>query len=126
MQPQPNNGTLRLPLKPVGSHDAENQQETPADPPHPETTHSTQFVHASRPTKIVASSSIVVGVDEPTGSPTSTSTEVPAAEPTKDGGKPEGDGKDEGSGSVGDTVKGWWDWITDKVGGLWDTITGSG
>lgn len=130
MQPQPNNGTLRLPLKPVGIHDSENQQETPADPPPPETTiHPTEFVHPTRPTKPEASSSSpsVVSVDRPTRPPKPTSTEVPAAEPTKDSGKDDG-GEEEGNGdeSVGDKVKGWWDWFTDKVGGVWDKITGSG
>lgn len=130
MQPQPNNGTLRLPLKPVGIHDSENQQETPADPPPPETTiHPTEFVHPTRPTKPEASSSSpsVVSVDRPTRPPKPTSTEVPSAEPTKDSGKDD-EGEKDGNGdeSVGDKVKGWWDWFTDKVGGVWDKITGSG
>lgn len=135
MQPQPNNGTLRLPLKPVGSHDSENQQETPADPPPAETTHHpTEFVHPTRPTKPEASSlsssssSSVASVDRPTRPSKPTSTEVPEAEPTKDTGKEGGDkeGNGDGDGSVGEKVKGWWNWFTDKVGGVWDKITGSG
>ncbi|KAJ5404405.1 Type I phosphodiesterase/nucleotide pyrophosphatase/phosphate transferase [Penicillium cosmopolitanum] len=43
IEPIPNNGTLRLPLKPVGLHSDEDAPiiETPSDPPEPEVTNTT-------------------------------------------------------------------------------------
>jgi predicted AlkP superfamily pyrophosphatase or phosphodiesterase len=126
IEPQPNNGTLRLPLKPVGSHDAENQQEPPADPPSPaETSHPTKFVHPERPTIPGAPApnptpTPVLTVDQPTMPSKPSSTQTDAAQPTH--AAKEGD-EDE---SVEGAIKGWWDWFTDKVGGVWDKITGSG
>ncbi|RFU32419.1 hypothetical protein B7463_g3912, partial [Scytalidium lignicola] len=38
LEPRPNNGTLRLPLKPVGLHTAETSPADPADPPHSDST----------------------------------------------------------------------------------------
>jgi hypothetical protein len=33
LDPKPNNGTIRLPLKPVGTHSPDTTPETPSDPP---------------------------------------------------------------------------------------------
>ncbi|KAK2590881.1 hypothetical protein QQS21_011435 [Conoideocrella luteorostrata] len=128
MEPKPNNGTLRLPFKPVGSHDLEDQHEQPADPPPSNTVEPTQFVHPTRPSK--PESTVVTSQhDDQPERPVkaSSSTGAAASQPTKDGGEEKGEGSQKGGDkSVGDAVKGWWDWFTDKVEGVWDTITGSG
>lgn len=168
MEPQPNNGTLRLPLKPVGTHDDTKPQETPEDPPPQESSaHPTEFVptrptkprpsspaigvdpppppsasasepsspaadahQPTRPTKPKASSSLAIADDEPkrpTRPPKISSTGTqPAAQPTEGGGNRDDEQAADEDGSVGDKAKGWWGWITDTVGGIWDSITGSG
>ncbi|KAG8420662.1 hypothetical protein J3459_010878 [Metarhizium acridum] len=168
IEPQPNNGTLRLPLKPVGTHDDTKPPETPEDPPPPQesSVHPTEFVptrptkpqasspaigvdlppppssasasepslpaadthQPTRPTKPKASSSPAIADEpkRPTRPPKPSSTEEPAAEPTKGRGNRDDEQVADEDGSLGDTVTGWWGWITDAVGGIWDRITGSG
>jgi hypothetical protein len=52
----PNNGTLRLPLKPVGLHSDEDTPiiETPSDPPEPEATNTTTRASNTTPTPTTA------------------------------------------------------------------------
>ncbi|KFG80437.1 ectonucleotide pyrophosphatase/phosphodiesterase family member 1 [Metarhizium anisopliae] len=168
MEPQPNNGTLRLPLKPVGTHDDTKPQETPEDPPPQESpAHPTEFVptrptkprpsspaigvdpppppsasasepsspaadahQPTRPTKPKASSSLAIADDEPkrpTRPPKISSTGTqPAAQPTEGSGNSDDEQAADEDGSLADKAKGWWGWITDTVGGIWDSITGSG
>ncbi|KAJ5352792.1 Type I phosphodiesterase/nucleotide pyrophosphatase/phosphate transferase [Penicillium brevicompactum] len=102
VDPLPSNGTLRLPLKPVGLHSDENTPvlETPADPPAQTTT-------AEGPSAQTPTSST-----QPTNSPS----ESPTADDESDSGK---------GGS-------WWDSLWDKVddikdwaGGVADAIKGN-
>ncbi|KAG6020813.1 hypothetical protein E4U41_002711 [Claviceps citrina] len=169
--PQPNNGTLRLPLTPIGSHTTENQQPPPADPPLlPTTTTTTTTI-----TTTSSSSSSVPPPPPSTPSNTAqsarphpvalsdTSTQPPRPHPIpppqtthaddapprpvkatspggaatatsvshvdgKGGGGGGGGGHDDGDGAslLGAKVQGWWDWLTDQVGEVWDAVTGSG
>lgn len=119
IQPQPNNGTLRLPFKPVGSHGPGNQPE-PADPPPSSTIRPTEFVPPARPVKPTISSTS--REDGPSRPVKASSSLVPIPAQT---GTTEGKNEEKADGSIGAKVKGWWDWLTDKVGGVWDTITSS-
>lgn len=92
--PQPNNGTLRLPLKPVGAHSPETTPEEPLDPlpsHNPSTSEPTSTVDPSIDRPIVSD---VPGVDRPVISrPTETPTtsNVPGSpEPTGEGGAGDG------------------------------------
>ncbi|RDA95380.1 hypothetical protein CP533_3509 [Ophiocordyceps camponoti-saundersi (nom. inval.)] len=50
MAPKPNNGTLRLPLKPIGKHDEEDAETEPEDPPPTSTALEPTQVVPQRPT----------------------------------------------------------------------------
>ncbi|PNY27182.1 pyrophosphatase/phosphodiesterase [Tolypocladium capitatum] len=123
MVPKPNNGTLRLPLKPIGTHKPDDRPEQPADPPHPSTAEpptAGPSKHPERPTRPATPTQH----ERPTPSPTPPQTQEPA--PPSDGNdKNQGDDDGKDSGSIKDKVKGLWDWLTDKVGHLWDKITGT-
>lgn len=105
--PQPNNGTLRLPLKPIGQHEVEVT--VPDDP-------VTSYT--------VTSSDI----ERPTPPPAPTVAEVsqsaPAAEPTK---QPEDEKTPEDKGNKGildTTLNDVWDWITGTADDVWHKIVG--
>lgn len=100
MDPLPSNGTLRLPLKPVGLHSDETAPvlETPSDPPVHTTTTAGPPVQTS----------------EPSATPTKAASESPSAD--------EGDDK---KGSWWDTI---WDKVDDFkdwAGGVADAIKGN-
>ena len=138
--PAPNNGTLRLPLKPIGLHDgsATNGLEPPADPvethaatsPKPEPTTNTIVANpvstsGSESTAPATNPILVnpvaptntVGVDQP----------VPTPQPSQ---QPSGSGSDSGSdsgnhdSSTVDKVQDFWDWFSGKVTGWWGKVTG--
>ncbi|RCI12075.1 hypothetical protein L249_0730 [Ophiocordyceps polyrhachis-furcata BCC 54312] len=50
MTPRPNNGTLRLPLRPIGKHDEDDTESEPADPPPTSVAHETSQMSPQRPT----------------------------------------------------------------------------
>ncbi len=99
--PKPNNGTLRLPLKPIGIHADEDNVEEPQDPvptnapqrPTPAASHSDQ--NAAAPTQVA---------------------ENPATPPSSE---PEGSGSDEGNGNGGSKVKGLFDFLKDSAKDAW-------
>jgi hypothetical protein len=139
MTPQPNNGTLRLPLKPIGIHKPE---ETPGEQADPPTADSSASEAPKRPTIAVPPSE----VPRPTmpGKPSETPAhqgdqedanagddkgikehEDEDQDQDKDGDKDENDKDEDGPG-------GWWDWVKDKahyvwhkVGHAWEKVTGS-
>ncbi len=133
MVPKPNNGTLRLPLKPVGQHRPEDTPEVPADPPQSSETHSPSDAPL-RPTH--PGQLTVIERPTPPGQPTISERPTIPAKPTKTEEKlgetppPSNDDKgtddddDDDDGLVG-KVKGFWDWFTGKVEHLWDKIAGS-
>ncbi|KAH7316599.1 alkaline-phosphatase-like protein [Stachybotrys elegans] len=128
MTPQPNNGTLRLPLKPIGLHKPE---ETPGEQADPPTADHTASEAPKRPTVAVPPSE----APRPTmpGKPSETPAHQGGQQDQNAGGDKGGkdDGEDEGKGDKGDEddddegPAGWWDWIKDKVGHVWHKITGS-
>ncbi|KAM0255819.1 hypothetical protein ACHAQJ_005406 [Trichoderma viride] len=145
LTPKPNNGTLRLPLKPIGTHDSADEPKVPEDPvtSYSITSSSSQAAKTktierpSVPPKPTTSSAVPL---KPTTSstaplkpsttsttllePHTTTTSSGAAEtPTQ---KPQDDTEDEEapSDSIKDKVKGIWDWFSDKVDKVWHKITG--
>ncbi|KAF2088229.1 nucleotide pyrophosphatase family protein [Saccharata proteae CBS 121410] len=116
--PKPNNGTLRLPLKPVGLHSDDDAEpsELPEDPPTsgPATssvvsssaTSTVLGAESEAPTSIamsVAPSNINVS---PTSTTTNTSPSAETGSPNEDG----SENDDEKSKSAK-----WWEWFVDKV-----------
>jgi hypothetical protein len=110
LNPAPNNGTLRLPLKPVGLHNDpdDSPNETPTDPvgihsltsePPSAATMSGVFASLS---SLAASASGFESTTPPVeaGSPSSTSPSVTSSAPPATSSK------------AGDH---WWDWFTDKA-----------
>ncbi|CAI7593974.1 unnamed protein product [Penicillium bialowiezense] len=95
VDPLPNNGTLRLPLKPVGLHSDENTPVlgTPADPPAQTTTS-----------------------EGPSAQPTNPPSEAPTADHQSDG-----ESNDESNGEKGES---WWDTLWNKVDGVKDWAEG--
>ncbi|GAO16064.1 uncharacterized protein UV8b_02284 [Ustilaginoidea virens] len=145
IQPRPNNGTLRLPLKPVGVHDAAAQPELP-DPPPPALSASQDAPgRASAPTSVAAPPQPTSGAtpDQPPASShdgpgrasssfssSSSSSSIPvAAAPPGPASQAASAGADAAApgdaSSIGDRLKGWWGWLADKLGHAWDSITGS-
>ncbi|KAK8148367.1 hypothetical protein G3M48_010344 [Beauveria asiatica] len=134
--PQPNNGTLRLPLKPDGTHTDEVAEEQ--DP-----VLTKDATESALPFTSTQSSSTSGSTTEAQPSPTLvTGTEAPAApeetEPAKkdseDDGEEQTDETDEGNGeekdpgilgSLADAVGDAWDWISEQAGKVWDDITGA-
>ncbi|KAL2158390.1 hypothetical protein VTH06DRAFT_4438 [Thermothelomyces fergusii] len=140
IKPAPNNGTLRLPLKPIGLHDdsAAKGMDTSADPVDAHTISSSRAglrptsadtVNPARTSSGPTSSapttapSKSIGVDQP----------VSPASPTRPTQAPSGSGNgsddDQDDFSAVDTVeskvKEFWDWFTGKVSTWWGKVTGN-
>ncbi|CAM1501806.1 Fc.00g037900.m01.CDS01 [Cosmosporella sp. VM-42] len=184
IEPKPNNGTLRLPLKPIGLHNPGDTPETPEDPvstvkpttsaepsakpessikperptipekPPPErpTVHErpSQPARPTVPEKPSAQEK-PTEVEQPTqpakpetpAAPEKpTEAEKPAqpsapSQPTKPGKAtqytttatptvPSPSSGSDGGDDVQEEVKGFWEWLTDKVDKIWDKVTSSG
>uniref|UniRef100_A0A8H7NL24 Uncharacterized protein n=1 Tax=Bionectria ochroleuca TaxID=29856 RepID=A0A8H7NL24_BIOOC len=114
LEPAPNNGTLRLPLKTVGIHKPEDTPEVPQDPvtttkaPEKPTTSA-----KPQPTTTTAS-----GSKEDSKKPDHPG-EGGGDKPSHDDGGDKDEGEDDSSGN------GLWSWIKHKVGSIWHKITGS-
>ena len=136
--PAPNNGTLRLPLKPIGLHDdpSTNVLDTPADPvqethtistaPAPEPTNPVQANPVTTSSAELAAPTVAVGVDQPVPQPQPT--DQHSGSDSDDSGSDsdsDSDSDDEDDAeSAADKVKGFWDWFTGKVGKWWGKVTG--
>ncbi|KAL6854239.1 Phosphodiest domain-containing protein [Trichoderma novae-zelandiae] len=140
VRPKPNNGTLRLPLKTIGTHDAEEDPKTPEDPVtsysiSPTSSQSVKTQTIPRPTvppKPTTTSTSTALPKTPSTSTTSSPllkphttssaiVETPTQEPQN------GEAEEDPSGSLKDTVAGVWDWISKELGNVWHKITdGSG
>ncbi|KAL7800023.1 alkaline-phosphatase-like protein [Trichoderma ceciliae] len=127
LTPKPNNGTLRLPLKPIGTHASEDEPKVPEDP-----VASYSTVSASSPaakTKAIERPSVA---PEPTTSsivlpkPHSTSSEAAGTTTHKPQEETKGDQDEEQdpSDSLKDKVKGIWDWFSSEIDRVWHKITG--
>ncbi|KAK8218574.1 alkaline-phosphatase-like protein [Phyllosticta capitalensis] len=131
-EPKPNNGTLRLPLKPVGLHSDTPLQDTPEDPPKSGLTTPTPTqtpTPASPATKTVAVAGLatpIIALHTDPASPKISEPDVgvvdlgsgvaiqPAAggQGTQGGEGEQQEGEDEGEEKEYDS---WWSWFTDKV-----------
>lgn len=140
LEPKPNNGTLRLPLKPVGLHNPDTSPEEPSDPPPPKIVASPIPSPASSDDESVgiisippieASSAadpdvkppVIVGVD-PADAP---DVGVDPADEVPSGGEVNVDRPVVGDDSVvSEEEKGFWEWVQGQFDGfkgwLSDTI----
>lgn len=137
LTPSPNNGTLRLPLKPVGLHDTVPAVEVPSDPvtsytitptpeptPVPSSAAPLEVDPVSLPTKSLGIDPVATGdVSNPVG----------VDPPTKPSTGEEEDGNfiDSIGGTASDFLE-WakdkfgkaWSWTTDKASEAWEKIQG--
>jgi hypothetical protein len=118
LTPAPNNGTLRLPLKPVGLHndDEDTDNETPSDPVGVHSLTSTLPSAATMSAIMSSLSSLaasVTGIDDNTASmeqstlasvAPSTTSNAPSATSSKP------------------AHKHWWDWLTDEAEKIEDWV----
>ncbi|TVY61502.1 putative pyrophosphatase/phosphodiesterase [Fusarium oxysporum f. sp. cubense] len=138
LKPSSNNGTLRLPLKPIGVHKPEDTPEEPADPPSApkkpaRPTLSEKPSHPERPTvpqKPTQPERPTVPVAPTQSAKATVSLKKPAkpsksAVPSKDSGEDGDSDSDSDSGDDDDDKdEGIWDWFTHKVEKVWHKITG--
>jgi hypothetical protein len=141
INPAPNNGTLRLPLKPIGLHDdsSTNALDTPPDPvqethtistaPAPEPTNPIQVNPVTTSSAEQSTQTIAVGVDQPVPQPQPT--DQHSGSDSDDSGSDsdndsDSDSDDDDDGSAVDKVKGFWDWFTGKVDKWWGKVPGHG
>jgi hypothetical protein len=142
LEPKPNNGTLRLPLKPIGLHTPDTSTEEPSDPPPPNTIASPVPSPASsddeadgiiKISPIEASSAadpdvkppVMVGVD-PADAP---NVGVDPADEVAGGDEVNVDRPVVGDDSVvSEEEKGFWEWVQEELDGIkgWlsDTVNG--
>lgn len=118
--PAPNNGTLRLPFKPIGLHSV--PIENAVDPPVFSPVHSTSPILA-----LPSSSAKQIQVDPVAKPTTSKSTDVSSPketpdQPIDDNGENEGEADDHRSGS---SISDFWDWFTGKVDEWWGKVKGA-
>ncbi|OWY50381.1 Phosphodiest-like protein [Alternaria alternata] len=133
LTPAPNNGTLRLPLKPVGLHDDDedapgNENHTPEDPVPaytiPSSSSSTDLasMDLNSLSSIAASAS---GMEDT--SPSLHDPVVPARPTPADGSKDElknKEGDKEASEGAEKEKESWWEWLTHKADGVKDWVDG--
>ncbi|ROT37615.1 Phosphodiest-domain-containing protein [Sodiomyces alkalinus F11] len=118
--PKPNNGTLRLPLHPTGLHKPEDRPPVPEDPEPTPFTQTKTLVSTSATT---ASSSATKPAE--VGEGTSKTAAAPSHTTTNEEGHNEPDSDSNSSSDLMSSVKDAWDWLTGKIGDLFDKITGS-
>ncbi|KAK4192480.1 alkaline-phosphatase-like protein [Podospora australis] len=137
VNPAPNNGTLRLPLKPIGLHSDEPANvveisspvaaSSTSAKPQPESTKSLLVnpVTTGSPSPTVKTETVTktlektVGVDQPTPQPSDKPSD-------QDGGENAGGGDKSTLDKVADKVTNFWDWFTGKVSNWWDKVSNSG
>ncbi|KAH6887999.1 alkaline-phosphatase-like protein [Thelonectria olida] len=152
IEPAANNGTLRLPLKPVGLHESEDTPEEPEDPvtsskPQP-TTEPVRPTVPEKPTKPAQPlrPSVPIKPSDPARptipekpekpkepsqpvEPSQASASSNPSKPAKPAEPTSGSGDSNNGGNKGDDKEdegkdSWWDWITHKVEKVWHKITG--
>ncbi|KEQ61657.1 Phosphodiest-domain-containing protein [Aureobasidium melanogenum CBS 110374] len=111
ISPKPNNGTLRLPLNPVGLHDSMPPQEIPEDLPEDVVS-----------TSIAASPEIAKTTSTPTQASRPTIATTDAATPTRP--VIHDDVSQEDEDQNGKDTNLWWDWVKGKLDGAKDWATG--
>lgn len=147
IEPAPNNGTLRLPLKPVGLHKPEETPEEPADPVSTQEAVSSGPKEPARPTvpekpaqptrptipekpaqperpKLPVAPSKPAEASISQGPSKSAKPSKSAAPSSKEGDEDSDSDSDSDDDADDDEEEGWWDWITHKVGKVWHKLTG--
>lgn len=133
LTPKPNNGTLRLPLQPIGTHESEDEPKIPEDPVASYSLTSTSSQAAktktierpSVPPKPTTSSSAAAS-EQLTMMTTSslqrhtTSSGAAAGTPTQQPQDPDG----APDSPPPDKLQSIWDWFSDKIDKVWHKITG--
>lgn len=128
--PMPNNGTLRLPLKPVGQHKPEDNPPEPEDPvPENKPQRPTRPATAidSRPTVPPAkqsSSSSSAALSTSASTAVQGTTTISVQRPAESSEVPEMIGGHD-PGTIKGTIEDVWSWLSHKGHGLWDKIFGS-
>ncbi|KAK5991118.1 putative pyrophosphatase/phosphodiesterase [Cladobotryum mycophilum] len=140
--PKPNNGTLRLPLKPVGTHKPEDLPEIPSDP-EPSSAPATSHARTKAPEQVTtstSSSSAQPAASTQEASTTASTTKQPRPqstvqtekpkptpqEPGENQGDKEQDDDSNNSDSLKGKIEGAWDWVKDQFGKAWGKIKGDG
>jgi hypothetical protein len=114
LTPNPNNGTLRLPLKPVGLHSPETAASDPLDPVDPTAT-TDPGTDAISISPIEASSAA-----DPSEVPPS----FVGVDPVDGGEKPPVEDDDKGKGADEEEKDGFWDYLYGKLEGFKEWIAG--
>jgi hypothetical protein len=115
LTPNPNNGTLRLPLKPVGLHSPETATSEPLYPVDPTVTTDPE-TDAISISPIEASSA---------ADPNEAQPEFVGVDPVEEEGqKPPGEGDDKDKGANEEDKGGFWDYLFGKLEGFKDWISG--
>ncbi|KAH0347606.1 Phosphodiest-domain-containing protein, partial [Aureobasidium melanogenum] len=126
ISPKPNNGTLRLPLNPVGLHDSMPPQEIPEDLPEDVVSSggSDELNSASQAStaSIAASPEIAKTTSTPTQASRPTIATTDAATPTRP--VIHDDVSQEDEDQNGKDTNLWWDWVKGKLDGAKDWATG--
>ncbi|KAK6859873.1 pyrophosphatase/phosphodiesterase [Apiospora arundinis] len=144
MEPKPNNGTLRLPLKPIGLHDPESAIEEPADPETSSTPaaasaataspSSTEKAATTTTTAQTPASTPPIGVDPVTATPSkglgvdpvvASSSKALGVDPVETG-PPERPHPNEDPEETHHfkSISELWDWLKDKAGHVWGKVSG--
>lgn len=149
LTPKPNNGTLRLPLQPIGTHESEDEPKIPEDPVASYSLTSTSSQAASTSSQAASTSSQAAKtktIERPSVPPKPTTTSSSAAvskqltsttttsslqpHTTSSGaaaGTPTQKPQDQDGASDSsppDKLQSIWDWFSDKVDKVWHKITG--
>lgn len=142
MEPAPNNGTLRLPFKPIGTHKDEDTPEVPQDPVPVSTSVSQGSAAASGKTSQALQPTGTADEDaddkddeddaddkdDKDDEDDEDEDDADDKDDKNDGDDHEDkdeDGEDDEDGSLGGKIKVWWDWVVDKVGEVVDNIKGT-
>ncbi|KAI5196451.1 Phosphodiest-domain-containing protein [Aureobasidium subglaciale] len=123
--PKPNNGTLRLPLRPIGLHDSMPPNDIPEDLPEDSSNEvsfeSSLASSSSDPIGVATGSTIMVSSSTQASRPTIVTTDAAAA-PTRP--VIHDDVSQEDEDNNGKDVNLWWDWVKGKLDGAKDWATG--
>ncbi|KAH0290898.1 Phosphodiest-domain-containing protein, partial [Aureobasidium sp. EXF-3399] len=123
--PKPNNGTLRLPLKPIGLHDfmppSDMPEDMPEDPPSSESSDQPTSIAQTTAsngtsTEVVETTSLLTQVSRPMI--IATDAPVPTRPVIHD------DVSQEDEDNNGKDTNLWWDWVMGKLDGAKDWATG--
>jgi hypothetical protein len=125
--PAPNNGTLRLPLKPVGHHNSSSSplEETPEDPVPAYTLPASSLPSdlASMPQTLDSLSSIAASASGMEDTEPSFD-ETPVITTPRPSTTPGGEGKDELKKEKEKEKLTWWEWLTHKADGVKEWVDG--